>query len=409
MLEVEEFPDMLPDTCTMFKKWMWKDETQSLEQISTGLQPPADKQILTYGKTKKGLKAVPGKGINNAIQLKTMTRKSIPPVAVRKPASPNPGLKANKQHNRSILLDDVKRVAFDIMHISEEYEMSLLFEETLRGNQLDDLLSILVIYFKAYFDKVALESKPNVMGYELSSAEKKTCSMVMKQLELSQKMLGEKYCILILGLDTEKQHHMACGKQRKSYTKKDKDFYESLYSYCCLVVWITFRRNDFQLIQEELGRLFRSQAYNPFSRPVDDHEFRLAFELTKLEIQDISLGPKSIRKNKRPPIKSILNQRSPVLVSLFPNSKESALVLLDRHNPLTFNKKKDMNENSIMLDLSLSKLNVGIIGESMSCFNSHTLAPFGDEIDDEKDKRKTSKQVSVNDDDLQLVSTCTNS
>lgn len=368
----------------MFKKWIWKEDTNSLEQVSTGLQL-SDKQMMNFRKIKKSNKSGIGKGFNNVANLTSKKCKR------QKTNSKASNLRLHATENRAILLDDVKRVAYDLM--VDLCEFAEGFEETLKNNQFDNLLEKLLIYFDVFFDKVALDEKTNEMDTELSSLEKKAYSAITTRIEGSQRSLAEQYCILILGLDTEKQHHMACGKLRKSYTKKDKDFFENLYTYFSFVVWVAFRRNYFECIQEELGRMFRSPAFNPNAIPVDDHEFKLAYELTKLKIKEITLVPSPIRKNRRPPIHSILNQRSPVLVALFPNSKESGSWLLDRRHSLLHGKKKQIVKEEQQPDSMESViLHVGIIGEMIAGFNQHTLQPFGDETEEEKDVPKATYQ-----------------
>ena len=46
---------------------------------------------------------------------------------------------------------------------------------------------------------------------EPSLSEKKAYANAVERLEVAQKLLGRSYCILVLGLGMEKQHHMECG------------------------------------------------------------------------------------------------------------------------------------------------------------------------------------------------------
>ena len=47
---------------------------------------------------------------------------------------------------------------------------------------------------------------------EPSAAEKKAQEMIFKKQEACQKCLAEKYCTLVLGLNTKKYHHLGCGR-----------------------------------------------------------------------------------------------------------------------------------------------------------------------------------------------------
>ena len=47
---------------------------------------------------------------------------------------------------------------------------------------------------------------------EPSLAEKKALATAIAKEEAAQKLLSKSYCIMVLGLGLEEQHHMACGK-----------------------------------------------------------------------------------------------------------------------------------------------------------------------------------------------------
>ena len=52
----------------------------------------------------------------------------------------------------------------------------------------------------------------HVLHREPSLAEKKAYEDACAKLGIAQKQLGQAYCILVLGLGLEQQHHMACGQ-----------------------------------------------------------------------------------------------------------------------------------------------------------------------------------------------------
>merc|ERR1712108_62554 len=83
---------------------------------------------------------------------------------------------------------------------------------------------------------------------------------------VAQKLLGRAYCILVLGLGLDEQHHMECGQSRVSKTYTDRSMFETFYSFCTFVVWITFRRKEFECIKKEIGRTLRSDTFNPAIR-----------------------------------------------------------------------------------------------------------------------------------------------
>lgn len=56
-----------------------------------------------------------------------------------------------------------------------------------------------------------------------------------------------------------------CSK-RVSDTHRDRGVYETMYTHCCFVVWITFRRKTFDVIKKEMGTILRSDTFNPAIR-----------------------------------------------------------------------------------------------------------------------------------------------
>ena len=76
---------------------------------------------------------------------------------------------------------------------------------------IDDMQPILEALFRLILDKwenffvISNCSEP-------SAAEKLAMSSAIGKQTAAQKLLASKYCTLILGLGTQEQHHMACGK-----------------------------------------------------------------------------------------------------------------------------------------------------------------------------------------------------
>nr|KAG5704213.1 hypothetical protein BaRGS_012501 [Batillaria attramentaria] len=121
-----------------------------------------------------------------------------------------------------------------------------------RAEQFDYFLVHLLSYFSCFFDKINQDTKKNPMYIELSLSEKKAYANVLQRMEVAQKLLGQSYCILVLGLGLDKLHHMECGTH-------------STHS-APLVVWITFRRKEFEVVKKEIGRMLRSDTFNPAIR-----------------------------------------------------------------------------------------------------------------------------------------------
>eukprot|EP00794_Sanderia_malayensis_P019830 gene19830-21771_t len=323
----EEYPDVLPDPGSLSKRWIWKEELATLEQVHTGVNM-GDKNAMNLTKSKKT------KGANNVRfpDMQKMSQKAIKKnqasfgSRAKNSTSPCPSTKFNRVDKKVISLQDLKNVAYDLLS-DDVIEVPMPFQQCLGSEEFDNFLMILLFYFEAFFERRTLENKPRPMATEPSLAEKEAISSVISKQKAAQRLLASKYCTLLLGLGNAEQHHMACGKQRKSYTRKDRSLYETLYSFCSYAVWVCFRRRDIELISQELGRQFRSDTFNPASRPTDSNDFKLASDLTKQDDPDFNLAPYSIRHRQ-----------------------------------------------------------IGIIGESISGFNPVTLAPFGDEHEEEEEE-----------------------
>ncbi|XP_065055843.1 protein phosphatase 1 regulatory subunit 36-like [Rhopilema esculentum] len=380
----EEFPNVLPDPNTLSKRWIWNG--LALEAVSTGVSSGEKNAIkLSKGKGSKGVNNVRFPDVQKMTQKMPKSNPTLIGNKMKNATSPRPSTKVNRNDNRSITLHDVKNVAYDLLS-DEVTKVPNAFQDCFGTDQLDSFLTTLLYYFEAYFERQNLENKPKPMATEPSAAEKQAMSLVIAKQNAAQKLLASKYCTLILGLGTQDQHHMACGKQRKSNTYKDRSMYETLYTFCSYAVWVCFRRRDLELITQEIGRQFRSETFNPAGRPMETSDFKLASDLTKEDDPDFNLAPYSARhRQKRPAIQSIINQRSPVLVSLLPTSKEVSPWLLDRRKGLL----ASLGEMREQEDISATvPLKIGIIGESMIGFNAVTLAPFGEDHEEEDVNRR---------------------
>ncbi|XP_035666028.1 protein phosphatase 1 regulatory subunit 36-like isoform X1 [Branchiostoma floridae] len=418
MAKVDTIDEELPMPTT--GRWIWKEDTNSLE--FAGSHQVAEHKD---GKKKKGKGGIhfhdTGKRNDRA---KTPMFGAVGRMGAGgvgkgtagkgyRPhrGSPKPSMKQTGTDGINITLDHVKAVALDLLQevaVSDLPDHFSVFSQT---EQFDSFLISLLNYFSCYFERLAQEKKPTPMTTEPSLAEKKAMAEASARMAVAQKRLGQSYCVLILGLGIPRQHHMGCGMKRVSSTYTDRSMYEALYNVCTYVTWVTFRRRDFELIQKETGRMLRSDVFNPSLRPKstpEDEEEEMETKEDKkgkrnLERKRISPAEHRRRMGKRPPIKEVVNQRSPALVSILPNPKEEAPWLFQHQPtgkgdgttaPKPFQELSvDMTEEEFEIFLpSPLKTKVGIIGEPMSQYNPQTLTPLGAEQDEENeaDSRRNS-------------------
>lgn len=199
--------------------------------------------------------------------------------------------------------------------------------------------------------------------------EQKQMALVLSKLEVAQKFLAQKYCVLVLGLGMPDKHHMCCGKEKISDTQKDWKFFESFYTFCTYVAWIVFRRQYFTEIEEEIGRLFRTNLFNiPRRKREDEESGGEKKRMTFVQFRRMMA--------KRPAIKKAINMRSPVMSTLLPSLKEKAQNILEKkYHQGGIKFSVQMDEYMESLD-SVHMPTVGILGEPRRLFNPHTLLPL---------------------------------
>ncbi|ESO93616.1 hypothetical protein LOTGIDRAFT_203973 [Lottia gigantea] len=374
-------------------KWVWKEETYTLEFVSHH-PDKQDKRRKNKGHHEKNRMERTASGIP-----RQMAGKGGGLAAGRANNSKSP--KSNRRHTEhdKVMLEDIKRVAHSMM--SEVDVIPDSFNMLYSTDEFDHFLLNLITYFNGFFEKLAQGNKKNPMYIEPSLAEKKAYAESCERLAVAQKLLGRAYCILVLGLGLEKQHHMSCGMSRVSSTYQDRSMFESFYNFCTFVVWITFRRKDFETVKKEIGRMLRSDTFNPAIRvkyaPEEQKETDEKKEVKK-ENTEVKLTPAEYRRlhPKRPAIKSIVNQRSPAIVSLLPSPKEEAHWLFVKKPHASIGHNEDLgdqeelsmedNLNITIQRYRMGSLSVGILGEPYNQFNSVTLTPVGAENEDEENE-----------------------
>ncbi|XP_039249371.2 protein phosphatase 1 regulatory subunit 36-like isoform X2 [Styela clava] len=344
----------------------------------------------------------------------------------------------------TVTLSDVKKVALDQL-ISEmetsNIDISPSFSHLMNKQEFDGFLISMLHYFTCVFDQIEQEHRPHKTSFlEPSKAEIQALADTKKKMEVTRRKLGQSYCVLILGLGIEKQHHMGCGKKRVSSTHRDKKMFEDLYLFCTYVVWITFRRKELERVKIEVGNMLRSEVFNPAlqqkhkasvtaeaKQTNNSNVDKVKKEIPKTEItkpDQKKPGPKPIaervqdllnaklptmerltpaqhrrKTGKRPAIRTAIYQRSTALVSLLPLPKEESQYLFQStQGPVKHKKERGEDEMEFLMpDISSQK--IGIIGEHKSLFNLANLMPKNMENEEDNDSEN---DVNANDDESQI-------
>ncbi|XP_062944490.1 protein phosphatase 1 regulatory subunit 36 [Cynocephalus volans] len=333
--------------------WYWKDETRTLEFRSF------TSSVELKEKGKKG-KAVHFAEVDGPASDRLTDKRS----ATRDDKSTKALEKRGQQGN--VTLDDVKFVALLLLQ-DTEMQRICSFTTFMRNKNLDNFLMALLYYLSHYLEKNSLEKKPK--SYMVGLVEKKEMELVLSKLEAAQTYLAQQYCVLVLGLGMPDKHHMCCGKEKISDTQKDWKFFESFYTFCTYVAWIVFRRQHFTEIEEEVGRLFRSNMFNiPRRKREDEESGGEKKRMTFVQFRRMMA--------KRPAIKKAINMRSPVMSTLLPSLREKAQNITEKkYHQAGFKLPAQVQKHMESLD-SVPMPVVGILGEPRCLFNPHTLLPL---------------------------------
>uniref|UniRef100_A0A2K6FG18 Protein phosphatase 1 regulatory subunit 36 n=1 Tax=Propithecus coquereli TaxID=379532 RepID=A0A2K6FG18_PROCO len=355
--------------------WYWKDETRNMLQDSVHFTPSLELK-------EKGKK---GKAVHFAeIDGPASDRLTDKRLSARDDKSTKSLEKRGLLGN--VTLDDAKFVALLLLQDTEMQQICS-FTTFMRNKHLDNFLMALLYYLSHYLEKNSLEKKPKSCMVGL--VEKKEMELVLSKLEAAQKYLAQKYCVLVLGLGMPDKHHMCCGKEKISDTQKDWKFFESFYTFCTYVAWIVFRRQHFTEIEEEIGRLFRTNMFNiPRRKPEDEESGGEKKRMTFVQFRRMMA--------KRPAIKTAINMRSPVTSTLLPSLREKAQNVVEKKYHQVGIKLPAQMQEQVESLYSVPMPVVGILGEPRSLFNPHTLLP----LEIEENVKPSGKHPSLNTLDL---------
>ncbi|NP_001088688.1 uncharacterized protein LOC495952 [Xenopus laevis] len=371
--------------------WFWKEDTKTLEfsRFMSNNTFTDTRERIKKGRAihfQDNLNKAPDRG--NSSYFCTLPGAKSPVFNDRVTRSPK---QANKR-DEYVTLEDVKCVALNLLQ-EQERRYITSFSAAVRSQLLDEFLMSLLYYLSCYLQKHSLENKPKSLMLSPSIFENQELAEVLTRMENALKHFAHLYCIVVLGEEMMEQHHMACGKNKASATNKDRRFYECLYSFCIYIAWVVFRRKDLNVIEEEVGRLLRSNAFNPALRPKDapeEQSWNFYMEKKKSKKKATYAGNRNKNESiKRPAIKSILTQCSPTLTSLIPSPKERSSYLFHKHN-LHPGSHLGVTDTENWLDMSpcLITPRIGILGEPLKNFHLHSLIPVGAEEEEEEEEEE---------------------
>ncbi|EGV99769.1 protein phosphatase 1 regulatory subunit 36 isoform X4 [Cricetulus griseus] len=218
------------------------------------------------------------------------------------------------------------------------------------------------------------------------SRDEKSLKVLEKRYQLGNITLDDvKFVALLFLQDTEMQR--VCSfttfmREKISDTQKDWKFFESFYTFCTCIAWIVFRRQYLTEIEEEIGRLFRTNMFNiPRRRREDEESGGEKKRMTLVQFRKMMA--------KRPAIKKAVDMRSPVLSTLLPSLREKAQNIVEKKYVTGIKLPPRMQKETASLDSVVMPV-VGILGEPRHLFNPHTLLPLESEENGKQSGRNSS-------------------
>ncbi|XP_014807061.1 PREDICTED: protein phosphatase 1 regulatory subunit 36 [Calidris pugnax] len=312
---------MLPKIQVTPGVWYWKDDTNTLEFASS--KPAAEGNSKERKNTH--FQEMHVKALKSVFQEECSAM--LPERRLADTEGKLHGLSKRVQHEY-VTLDDVKHAALLLKEANESHPM-LSFAAVSGNEKIDEFLMALLFYLSFYLEKLALEKKHRSLISTMIFVEKKEMENVLAKLLVARIHLAKVYSNLILERGMARQHHVPSGR-RKTSSQKDQSFFEGFYNFCSYMAWLVFRRKHFQVIQEEIGRLFHSNVFDPTSRDRNNVDLQKAGDRTAAA-STVQLPYLSKVRPKRPSITSMIHQRSSVLSTLLPSVKDSAQHFSQNH------------------------------------------------------------------------------
>ncbi|UJR26577.1 hypothetical protein I4U23_007897 [Adineta vaga] len=305
------------------------------------------------------------------------------------PAGKRPS--AYKKHPLEVSKDKKIVTIGDIVHValnmvSDTYFVPERFADLVRRPELEDFFLHLINYFYWYFEYLESQVMSNPFCVELNREERDRIANAKGHLDTALLFVAQKYSNIVLGTGLKQFHHFywiegyddtdPLSKKREiipytgrvSRTLIDRGYAELLMIFATFVVWITYERKDFEGIQTEIGRIIRTNSFpNPTYSTTqirtrstrktsndlisNGNNENSSNNLTNSERKGIPPTNKTIRLQKtiatadiatynrshptngsKQSFRRLLNQRSPVLVTLLPTAQDQSAELFSRRN-----------------------------------------------------------------------------
>ncbi|XP_071570440.1 uncharacterized protein [Temnothorax nylanderi] len=263
-----------------------------------------------------------------------------------------------------IILQDIKDLVLFLLVTS----ISPQFINFFHLSVVDRFLRALIIYFQRYVEiwEDLVQERAATMKKAPNPLARGHRSRYADEMHALRCVLGREYVDLLLGCrDGPRYHHMMTGERRaatQSQGEKDLRIYEALISVAHRVVWIALQRKHYTLIELELHRLLRTEAYNTAQRQSGSRLIQdmLEDDIRILHGLETTLKSRKLLRNSPLPRELMYADCDYRLLSL-------GVVDIDLYHP-----KIAYLRNALLVDeemLSQLEIKVGILGHNRSDYD----------------------------------------
>nr|XP_020453191.1 protein phosphatase 1 regulatory subunit 36 [Monopterus albus] len=291
-----------------------------------------------------------------------------------------------------VTIDDVKQVAVSLLHENYSLPIPFCFLSMLKSKELDDVLAALLVYLSFFFDYKSLENKlKHFMAVGIITVHQKLAEALARQ-EIAKKKLAICYFSLFMDLEMKQNEHTSQHKGQMLSHSAEWLLHACLYSFFCCVAWVTFDRKNLRDIQEEVGRLLYSDTFNTAVRNGTNGSPAMTStilngSLNTEEADPKETGCKSTFKKRmfqrHPTFNSVVNQRSPLMVSLLPSPKERSPHLFHGSQDRRLSPWQAVHcDNKVLMEQinqQLASVSIGILGKPLKQFSCSTLIAHGEQ------------------------------
>jgi len=196
------------------------------------------------------------------------------------------------------------------------------FKAFCKTELMDRFLHSCIEYFQAFFDlkkalaEVADEAAKTKSEKRENPAAEAAASAVAVELEgVARARMSD-----VAGL------YAAILVQHSNYanTQQDRQFFETLYDFAARVLFTLYDRKLWHAIENELGRIFRSEHFNLSLRKNEQSNTkpRRCKELYAMRRGLDPMQRSALEQTHRYSIHNAMNLRSPIIATIFPTAKQ---------------------------------------------------------------------------------------